>query len=54
MTSLGHAHRYHIVACCDGASDAKKLFGLMSGVECTGKGNESELIQTVKMETRHS
>ena len=53
MTSPGHAHRYRIVACRDVASNAKKLFGSMSGVECTGQGNESELIQTVKMETRH-
>jgi len=53
MTSSGHAHRYHIVACRDVASDAKELFGSMSGAECIGQGNESELIQTVKMESRH-
>jgi len=40
---------------CDVASDAKDFLAIayMSGAECTGQGNESKLILTVKMESRH-
>jgi len=43
-----------IIACRDVASDAKKTFGVVFCTECTGQGNDFELISTIKMETRHS
>ena len=36
------------------ASDGfAEILGELSGAECTGQGNDFELIPTVKMETRH-
>ena len=58
-TSSGHAHldrqRYEM-ACCvtrERASDVANNLGTVSCTECTGHGNDFELIQTVRMETRH-
>jgi len=56
MTSSDHAHldrqRYGM-ACREQASDVAENLEV-SCTECRGQRNEFELIQTVKMETRHS
>jgi len=48
MTSSGHAH---LVS--QPASDVAENLEEISCTECTGQGNDFELIPTVKMETRH-
>jgi len=54
--SLSHAYldrqRYDMT-CCEPASDVAEHLGEVSCTDCTGLGNDFELIPTVKMETRH-
>ena len=53
MTLSGHAHlgrhRCDIVACRDGACDAKKTFGvgILYGVRSTGQWNDFKLTPTI-------
>ena len=57
MTSSGHAHldrqRYDM-ACHEWRPTLQKIWEYVpSSLECTGHGNDFELIPTVKMETRN-
>ena len=56
MMSSGHAHldRQRCAACREVASDVAENFGEVSCTECTGQGDDFELIPLVKLETRHS
>ena len=57
MTSLGHAHlvRQHLwrVVTREPSSTIAENLGEISCTECTGQGNDCELISMVKMETSH-
>jgi len=57
MTSLGHAHlvRQHLwrVVTREPSSTIAENLGEISCTECTGQGNDCELISMVIMETSH-
>jgi len=54
MTSSGQAHCYHIVACRDvAATPTQDFLGRRLVRSVQARGNEFELIPTVKMETRY-
>jgi len=56
MTSSDHAHlddKRYDMPCREVASNVAENFWEVSCTECTGQGNDFELIPTVKMETGH-